>query len=155
MLSKTGMAADRLCRICAAVFCAVILLQNLLALPSLQPAVILPVLLAAGGLAWLCIRRLPVLPHFGWLLFVQRFALALCFILWLDSQPVQDFATLYNAAGQLARGSRDYLDLPYFFNWAYQSAFTAYEALVIRLFGPGLLPLQLLNAAGRFRSVNL
>lgn len=143
---KAGRTTSTLYRVCAAVFCTVILIQNMLALPSHNPVVILAVLLAGGGAVWLCLRYLPPVPHFGWLLFAVRFALALCFILWLDSQPVQDFATMYEAAGQLARGSRDYLALPYFFNWAYQSAFTAYEALVIRLFGQSLLPLQLLNA---------
>ena len=34
----------------------------------------------------------------------------------------------------------------YFYNWAYQTGFVAYEALVVKVFGPGLLPLQLLNA---------
>lgn len=67
-------------------------------------------------------------------------------ILWLDSQPVQDFNTMYSAATQLAAGDFSYLENLYFFNWAYQSAFVAYEALVIRLFGTSLLPLQLLNA---------
>src|SRR5699024_5763231 len=61
-------------------------------------------------------------------------------------QPVQDFKTMYDAACQLARGSREYLQTDYFYNWAYQTGFVAYEALVVRLFGEGLLPLQVLNA---------
>ena len=53
---------------------------------------------------------------------------------------------MYDAACQLARGSREYLQTDYFYNWAYQTGFVAYEALVVRLFGEGLLPLQVLNA---------
>lgn len=147
MLQKTGTAADRLCTGCAVLFCCVILLQNLLALPHLRPPVILAGLALGVGVLWLCLRCLTPAKHFGVILFVLRFALALCFILWLNSQPVQDFNTMYTAAGQLARGDHAYLDNVYFFNWAYQSAFTAYEAVVIALFGQSPLPLQLLNAA--------
>ena len=146
MCEKTGAVLGRLCRVCAACFCAVILLQNLLALPSTQPLAVLLGLLAAAGVLVLCRRCLRPVKGFALGLFVLRFVLALFFILWLDSQPVQDFNTLYTAAGQLAQGSHAYLDNLYFFNWAYQSAFMAYEALVISLFGTSLLPLQLLNA---------
>ncbi len=145
MSEKTGAVLGRLCRVCAVCFCTVILLQNLLALPSTQPLAVLLGLLAGAGVLLLCLRFLRPIKGFAFVLFALRFALTLCFILWLDSQPVQDFNTLYEAAGQLAQGSHAYLDNLYFFNWAYQSAFMAYEALVISLFGPSLLPLQLLN----------
>ncbi len=147
MLKKSGALGARLCTLCAACFCAVILIQNLLRLPVGQPAVVLLGLLAGAGVLWLCIRFLRPFRGFAAALFLLRFALAVFFILWLDSRPVQDFNTMYTAAQQLAQGSRAYLDSIYFFNWAYQSAFVAYEALVISLFGDGLLPLQLLNAA--------
>lgn len=146
MLNKTGTLGGRFCTLCAVCFCCVILIQNLLRLPAGQPLVVLAGLLAGCGVLALCVKFLCPFRGFGLTLFCVRFALALFFILWLDSQPVQDFATLYTAAGQLARGSHAYLDNVYFFNWAYQSAFTAYEALVIFLFGNSLLPLQLLNA---------
>lgn len=146
MLNKAGSLAGRLCTVCAVCFCAVILIQNMLRLPAGQPLVVLAGLLAGcGGLA-LCLRYLRPFRGFALTLFLVRFTLALCFILWLGSEPVQDFATMHTAAEQLAAGSHEYLDNIYFFNWAYQSAFVAYEALVITLFGPSLLPLQLLNA---------
>ena len=145
MPEKLGSWGGQLCRVCAVCFCAIILLQNLLALPSTQPLAVLLGLLAGGSILLLCLRYLRPVKGFSFVLFALRFALALCFILWLDSQPVQDFNTLYTAAGQLASGSHAYLDNLYFFNWAYQSAFLAYEALVLSLFGPSLLPLQLLN----------
>ena len=146
MPKTPGVWGSRLCRFCAVCFCAVILLQNLLALPSSQPLAVVAGLLAGTGILLLCRRYLRPVKGFAVILFALRFALALCFILWLDSQPVQDFNTLYTAAAQLAQGSHAYLDNLYFFNWAYQSAFMAYEALVISLFGSSLLPLQLLNA---------
>ncbi len=145
MPEKTGAVLSRLCRVCAVCLCAVILLQNLLNLPASQPLAVLGGLLAGVCAVLLCRRYLHPVKGFALVLFALRFALALFFILWLDSQPVQDFQTLYAAAGQLAQGSHAYLDNLYFFNWAYQSAFMAYEGLVISLFGPSLLPLQLLN----------
>lgn len=146
MCQKTGATLGRLCQVCGVCLCAVILLQNLLALPSTQPMAVLGGLLVGVCAILLCRKYLRPARGFALVLFALRFALALFFILWLDSQPVQDFQTLYAAAGQLAQGSHTYLDNLYFFNWAYQSAFMAYEALVIFLFGPSLLPLQLLNA---------
>ena len=79
-------------------------------------------------------------------LFTLRLAIALGVVFLFGAQPVQDFKTMYDAACQLARGSREYLQTDYFYNWAYQTGFVAYEALVARLFGEGLLPLQVLNA---------
>ena len=146
MLNKAGALCGRLCTLCAVCFCGIILIQNLLRLPMNQPLAVLIGLLAGCGVLALCGRFLCSFRGFAPVLFFIRFALALFFILWLDSQPVQDFATMHTAAGQLAEGSRAYLDNIYFFNWAYQSAFVAYEALVIALFGNSLLPLQLLNA---------
>lgn len=146
MLNKAGVLCGRLCTLCAVCFCGIILIQNLLRLPMNQPLAVLIGLLAGCGVLALCGRFLRPFHSFALLLFLVRFALALFFILWLAPQPVQDFATMYTAAGQLAEGSRAYLNNIYFFNWAYQSAFVAYEALVIALFGNSLLPLQLLNA---------
>ena len=79
-------------------------------------------------------------------LFTLRLAIALGVVFLFGAQPVQDFKTMYDAACQLARGSREYLQTDYFYNWAYQTGFVAYEALMVRLFGEGLLPLQVLNA---------
>lgn len=146
MPTKRGSLGGRACRICAVCFCAIILLQSLLALPTTQPVAVLLGLLAGAGALLLCLRYLRPGKGFTIFLPVLRFALALFFILWLKPQPVQDFNTLYTAAQQLAQGSHAYLDNLYFFNWAYQSAFMAYEALVISLFGPSPLPLQVLNA---------
>jgi len=146
MLNTAGSLAGRFCTVCAVCFCAVILIQNIPGILTGQPLVMLIGLLVGCGVLALCLRFLTPFRGFVPALFLVRFALALFFILWLDSQPVQDFATMYTAAGHLARGSHEYLENIYFFNWAYQSAFVAYEALVIAALGNSLLPLQLLNA---------
>lgn len=146
MLKQSGMLSGRVCTVCALFFCTAILLQNLRSVLSGQPLIVLAAFLAAVGVLFLCVHFLQPFRGFAPALFLVRFALAVFFILWLDSQPVQDFNTMYTAAGQLAQGDHSYLDNVYFFNWAYQSAFVAYEALIIRLFGSALFPLQLLNA---------
>ena len=146
MAERIGILGGRLCTLCAALFCAVILVQNVITILSGQPLVVVLALAVAAAVVVLCMRFLPAIRGFAAVLFLVRFALALFFILWLGSQPVQDFDTMYSAAVQLAQGSHDYLNDVYFYNWAYQSAFVAYEALVVRLFGPTLFPLQLLNA---------
>jgi len=146
MLNRLGTLSGRFCTLCALCFCCVIFIQNLLRLSAGQLPVVLAGLLLGCLVLFCCAKILRPFRGFASVLFLVRFALSLFFILWLSSQPVQDFATMYTAAGQLAEGSRAYLDNIYFFNWAYQSAFVAYEALVITLFGNSLLPLQLLNA---------
>ena len=102
--------------------------------------------LGMGALVLLGLRFLKPAKAYPLALCSLRFLIALGVILVFGAQPVQDFKTMYDAACQMARGSGDYLQNEYFYNWAYQTGFTAYEALVIRLFGEGLLPLQLLNA---------
>lgn len=141
MLSKTGRFGARACTVVALLICAIILLQN-------RPySLVVPIAVAAGAaVLWLAFRFAKPGRSAEIGLFLMRFVLALGVILWLKSQPVQDFDTMYRAAVQLARGDHGYLQDAYFFNWAYQSAFVAYEALVIKLFGESLLPLQLLNA---------
>ena len=146
MLNRLGTLSGRFCTLCALCFCCVIFIQNLLRLSAGQLPAVLVGLLFGCLVLFGCIKALRPFRGFAAALFLVRFVLALFFILWLNSQPVQDFDTMYSAARQLAQGSRTYLDNIYFFNWAYQSAFVAYEALIIALFGDCLFPLQLLNA---------
>ena len=146
MLNRLGTLSGRFCTLCALCFCCIIFIQNLLRLSAGQLPGVLAGLLFGCLVLLACTKFLRPFRGFAFALFLVRFALALFFILWLNSQPVQDFDTMYSAARQLAQGSRAYLDNIYFFNWAYQSAFVAYEALVITLFGDSLFPLQLLNA---------
>lgn len=100
----------------------------------------------SGAFVWLAYRLSRPMKAYPLLLFCLRLSLALAVIFTVQSQPTQDFKTLYNAACQMAQGSREYLNEAYFYNWAYQTGFVAYEALVIRIFGQSLLPLKLLNA---------
>ena len=103
-------------------------------------------LLGMGALTWAGIRWLRPCKAFPIALFTLRFAIALGVILVFGAAPIQDFQTMYDAACQIAGGSREYLNTEYFYNWAYQTGFSAYEALVVKLFGEGILPLQVCNA---------
>ena len=115
MIQKAGILSGRFCTGCAIAFCSVILLQALRVMLTGQLPVILAALLATAAVLFLCVRFLRPFRGFAPALFLLRFSLALFFILWLDSQPVQDFNTMYTAAVQLAQGDHSYLNNIYFF----------------------------------------
>ena len=83
-------------------------------------------LLGMGALTWAGIRWLRPCKAFPIALFTLRFAIALGVILVFGAAPIQDFQTMYDAACQIAGGSREYLQTEYFYNWAYQTGFSAY-----------------------------
>ncbi len=148
MAKKLGWFGERFCLLCAVLFSGVILLQALFTAVRGGKYVIafLGGAAAMGALLFLGRRFLTPFRGFPVLLFALRFVLAMGVILLFGAQPVQDFQTMYNAGCQIASGSREYLSDAYFYNWAYQTGFAAYEAGIIRLFGTGLLPLQTANA---------
>ena len=148
MAQKVGGFLEKFCLFCALLFSCLMLLQTALVGSSggLYCLMMLLGLLAMGAVLFLLYRFLRPMHAFPALLFMLRLAIALLVILLIGAQPVQDFKTMYTAAEQMAQGSREYLKDVYFYNWAYQTGFVAYEALVLRVFGQGTLPLQLMNA---------
>lgn len=144
--TRLGALGEGICLLCALGFCVLILLQNLTRAAAPLGVVVLAGALCAGGVLWLGGRvRLSVRTALLGL-FLLRFLIALGVILLIGGQPIQDFQTMYSAAQELARGEHGYLEKIYFYNWAYQSGFVAYEALILKLFGPGQLALQVMNA---------
>lgn len=65
----------------------------------------------------------------------------------LKTQPVSDFQTLFDRAVLFANGNLQAYDRPYFHTWAYQTAFSLYEALSVKIFGSAkaLVVLKILN----------
>jgi hypothetical protein len=65
----------------------------------------------------------------------------------LKTPPVSDFQTLFDRAVLFAGGNTKAYYSPFFQTWAYQTPFSLYEALNVRLFGPtkALVALQILN----------
>ncbi|MGI5985176.1 MAG: hypothetical protein GXY01_10035 [Clostridiales bacterium] len=82
---------------------------------------------------------------FAPILFSTAFLLKSCFALAVNTQPESDFYLLYNAANNLAQGSRDLTADNYFFYWPYQSAFVAWMALFIKLFDADIVFFKLMN----------
>ena len=70
----------------------------------------------------------------------------LCYILLIPTQPVSDFALLYESAQAAAAGDFSWSQATsgYFYLWAYQIPFVLYEAGVLRLFH-SLFALKFLN----------
>ncbi len=147
MIQKIGWLGERFCLLCAVVFCGLIWVQSLKTAVSGTPVVTAAGAVCAAAVLWLAIKfwRFGDRATVG-ILFLLRFVLAMAVILVIGAQPVQDFNTMYTAAQELAQGGRGYLDNIYFFNWAYQTGFVLYESLILRLFGPGQLALQVMNA---------
>ena len=147
MTKKTGWLGERFCLLCAAAFCGLIILQSLRASASIWGVVTAAGALCALGVLLLSAKFWP-LQKKGTILavFLLRFSVALAVILLVGAQPVQDFNTMYTAALELAQGGRSYLENIYFYNWAYQTGFVVYESLLLKVFGPGQLSLQVMNA---------
>lgn len=147
MLRKTGWLGERFCLLCGAGFCGLIVLQSVQRVMGMSGIVT-----AAGGICAAAVVYLILKYwHLGTigtstLICIVRFALALAVIFFVGAEPVQDFKTMYSAAQELAQGGRGYLDNIYYYNWAYQTGFVVYESLLLKLFGPGQLALQMMNA---------
>ena len=147
MLRKTGWLGERFCLLCGAGFCGLIFLQ------SVQRVMGIGGIVTAGSVICVCAVVYLILKYWrlgttgtSALIFMVRFVLALTVIFFIGAEPVQDFRTMYTAAQELAQGGRGYLDNIYYYNWAYQTGFVVYERLLLKLFGPGQLSLQVMNA---------
>ena len=147
MTRKLGIFGERFCLACAVLFCGVIVLQSLGVSLGLLGVVTLAGALCAAAVLWLS-GRYWNLGERGTMLavFLIRFVLALVLILLVDAQPVQDFERMYAAAQELSQGGRGYLNDLYYYKWAYQTGFVVYESLILKLFGTGQFPLQVMNA---------
>ncbi|MCL2546083.1 MAG: hypothetical protein FWE06_02660 [Oscillospiraceae bacterium] len=83
---------------------------------------------------------------FALLLGGVSFLFYLIYVLNLQTPPVSDFATMYNAAEEAAHGDFSTLhDNLYFYNWAYQTGFVAWQAFFIRFFGAGVTFFKVTN----------
>ena len=87
------------------------------------------------------------------ILLLCALAVRCAWALLVDTQPESDFSILYQTARELARGVNPMNDDPYFQRWSYQTGFTLWMALLIRLFGDSLQMLKLTNAL--FSSLNV
>lgn len=61
------------------------------------------------------------------------------------TQPVSDFKMFYDCAVALVNGRKGWSQWDYFSDWAYQTGPITYYAILMKIFGTGLLPLQLCN----------
>ncbi|MCC3371596.1 glycosyltransferase family 39 protein [Cohnella sp. REN36] len=71
----------------------------------------------------------------------------IAWVLWIDTPPVSDFKDMLDAAIRGAAGDFSFAGNEYFGRWAYLMGFTLYETVVVKLVGPSVLVLKLLNAA--------
>ncbi|MBU3104990.1 hypothetical protein [Clostridium gasigenes] len=73
-------------------------------------------------------------------LFSTSFIIRLVWVLSIKTEPISDFAFMYEGAQNIAGGNYDYiLNSGYFKTWVYQLGFTMYLVGIIKFFGDSLL----------------
>lgn len=82
---------------------------------------------------------------FFFTLFLAAYLLKGIMVLCTDTKPVSDFLTFYQCAEKLVHGNKEWGKWSYFNIWAYQTGPIAYYAILMKIFGTGLLPLKLCN----------
>jgi hypothetical protein len=80
-------------------------------------------------------------------LFLVFFAVSAFFALAWQTEQRSDFLEMYRAAELINLGDFSFNQKAYWHFFAYQTPFTIYEAFMLKLFGPSLVPLLLVNAA--------
>lgn len=85
------------------------------------------------------------IPHFLPILIVASTAVHLIAVFAVQPEPISDFLRMYEAAVQAANGDFSFQNTTYFFNWAYQTGFVLWEALLIKLFH-SMMSLKIANA---------
>ncbi len=75
---------------------------------------------------------------------ILSFMLRLIFILLVQTKIKSDFAIMYNASKEVTNGNLSIFNKLYFQNWAYQTPFVLYQALILKLSG-SVFVLKLLN----------
>lgn len=75
------------------------------------------------------------------LAFVLKALVAVCF----NAPPSSDFLNFYNAALKAASGDFSFASDKYFSLWSYQSGIVGYYAVLIKMFGSGILALKMVN----------
>ncbi|WP_369900908.1 glycosyltransferase family 39 protein [Bacillus manliponensis] len=79
------------------------------------------------------------------IIILLAFGVRLAWILTIQTTPIQDFERMYLGALDIARGTYEFITIPYFTTWVYQLGFTTYQAGVISLFGEGTFMIKFLN----------
>ena len=97
------------------------------------------------ALAAIVIPRRVRIPHFLPLLFAVSTAVHLVAICAIQTPIVSDFHVMYTAAQQAAAGDFSFQSLTYFFNWAYQTGFVLWEALLLKLSGGSLFFIKVVH----------
>ena len=80
------------------------------------------------------------------LLFITSFIVRYLWIIFVDTYPASDFKIMYDAALELAKGNYESVFNTGYFNvWVYQLGFTAYLAIILKLFNNSLFIVKFIN----------
>jgi hypothetical protein len=105
------------------------------------------VVTAVTAVCFLGVSRENGKPSFILILMAASILLHTIWAVSLKTQPVSDFQTLFDRAVLYAGGNTKAYHRPYFQTWAYQTVFSMYEALNVKIFGAAkaLVALKILN----------
>lgn len=79
-------------------------------------------------------------------LFMMSFIIRLIWIFTIETQPISDFAFMYEGAQNIASGNYDYItNSGYFTTWVYQLGFTMYLVAIIKFFGDSIIIIKIVN----------
>ncbi|MHB8061390.1 MAG: glycosyltransferase family protein [Ruminiclostridium sp.] len=83
--------------------------------------------------------------YFAISLFILAFVLKVIISVCYNAPPISDFGNFYNAALKAAKGDFSFSTSRYFSLWAYQTGIVTYYAILIKIFGSGILALKIVN----------
>lgn len=80
-------------------------------------------------------------------LFAVSFIIRLIWVLNINSVPVSDFTQMYEGAQNILNGNTELVrNSSYFEVWVYQLGFSAFQSIILRIFGDSILVLKITNA---------
>ena len=83
--------------------------------------------------------------HFPLYLFIGALFLRIIIIILIDTTPLSDFSTLYNASKSILRNDYSFNNDSYFYYWAYQMGFVYFQSICLRIIN-SITFLKVLNA---------
>lgn len=95
------------------------------------------------GFAAFCCYRYQI-PRFALLLLAFSFLVRLAIVLVIDTPPVSDFETQYEAARLFAAGDMSFGDTPYFQTWGFNTGMVIYQGILLSICD-SLLFLKIIN----------
>ena len=84
-------------------------------------------------------------PYYGLIIFLIALITKIIMIILVDTPPISDFAVMLRAGKLFAVNDYSFKDFQYFQSFPYQTIFSIYQGLIIKIFGTNIFILKLIN----------